>query len=114
MDSLSSIMVVKALDGLSTRAVATAENIANASTPGYRPLRVTFEQALKAAASSGPDAIRALTPEISRETGGAPTELRVDLELVEATATAGRYGALIDLLGRQMQLHSLAVSGGRR
>jgi flagellar basal-body rod protein FlgB len=108
---ITSALIVKALDGLSARAVATAENIANANSPGFRPLRVTFEDALAAAARGGEGSIRAVQP----RTVGAPTAepVRIDLELATASATALRYSALTELLGRQMQIESLAITGDR-
>lgn len=111
MTEITSALIVKALDGLSARAVATAENIANANSPGFRPLRVTFEDALAAAAGGGEGSIRAVRP----RTAGALTAepVRIDLELATASATALRYSALTELLGRQMQIESLAITGDR-
>ena len=111
MTEITSALIVKALDGLSARAVATAENIANANSPGFRPLRVTFEGALAAAARGGEGSVRAVQP----RTAGAPTgdPVRIDLELATASATALRYSALTELLGRQMQIESLAITGDR-
>lgn len=104
-------LIVKALDGLSARQLATAENIANAGSPGFRPLRVTFEQALAAAAPRGEAAIRAVAPRIE---GAAPGEpVRVDLELATASQTALRYAALSELLSRRMQLEAIAVTGNQ-
>jgi flagellar basal-body rod protein FlgB len=111
MDSISAIVALKALDGLEARSIVTAENIANGGTAGYRPLQVTFEQALKAAAGRGVAALEAVTPKI--ELNSAHPALRLDLEMATAASTAGRYGALIELLSRQMQLSAIAVSGGR-
>lgn len=112
MDSLSSGIMIKALDGLSARATVTAQNIANAGTAGYRPVRLSFEHALAEAALKGADAVRAVTPEIERipstEYG---SELRLDLELATAATTASRYAALADLLNRQMQIDALALAG---
>lgn len=105
MDS-SAILMIKALDGLSARAMATAENIANAGTPGYRPVRVSFEAALAEAATRGPEAVGAVQPAFTQETA----DLRLDMEAADASATATRYAALIEVLGRQMQIEALAVS----
>lgn len=110
MTEITSTLIVKALDGLVARQVATAENIANASSPGFRPLRVTFEQAL-ADAHGRPGAIAAVRPHI--EIAPAGEAVRVDLELATAQATAGRYAALAELLSRQMQIHAIAVTGGQ-
>ena len=111
MEAMSTILLLRALDGLSARAEATAQNVANSATPGYRPLRVSFEQALAAAAPGGADAAAAVRPRLEQDSSGEG--LRLDLELVTASSTAARYSALVDLLGRQMQLHGLSVTGNR-
>jgi flagellar basal-body rod protein FlgB len=115
MDEISALLMTKALDGLAMRATAVSQNIANANSPAYRPLRVRFEDRLREAAAKGPEAIRAAQPEyISAlpETGGGST-LRLDLEMATASQTALRYAALIDILNRQVQVTRLAVRGGQ-
>ncbi len=112
MDPISAHIIVKALDGLAMRANVTAENIANAGTPGYRPLRLTFEDALAAAANEGTDAIDSVEPQVERvPVGTEESELRLDTELATASATSLRYTALVDLLNRQLQVETLAVKG---
>ena len=113
MDPLSSVLITKALDGLSLRYMATAENIANANSLSYRPVRVSFEDALRAAASQGPAAARNVQPRIAQEAPGVTGEARLDLELATASETAMRYAALIDLLGRQMQISHTVIRGGQ-
>jgi flagellar basal-body rod protein FlgB len=111
MAEITSSLIVKALDGLTARSVATAENIANAGSPGFRPLRVSFEQALAAAAPRGEAAIRAVQPRIE----GAPAgeTLRLDLELATASSTALRYAALTEMLSRQMRIEAIAITGAQ-
>jgi flagellar basal-body rod protein FlgB len=114
MDPITSILIAKALDGLHARQKVTAENIANAGTPGYRPLAVSFEANLKAAAGKDAAAIAAVEPRTYLASDAPiPGEQRLDLEIATAAQTSMRYGALIDLLGRQMALHRAVVSGGR-
>ena len=114
MDAISATLALKAMDGLLMRQTATAENIANAQTPGYRPLRVTFEEALSAAARNGADAVDAVRPQMVRaEPDPMGSGLRVDLELATSAATTGRYGALVEVMNRQLQISALAASGGR-
>lgn len=108
MNSLSSIIALKALDGLSRRAVITAENIANAGTANYRPQRVSFEQALAAAANKGAQAVRAVQPSIEPS---VEPEVRLDLEMSTASSTQMRYAALIEVLNRQAELRTLAIKG---
>ena len=110
MTEITSSLIVRALDGLSARSAATAENIANAGTPNFRPLRVTFEEALTAAARDGRP-MASVQPQIAAAAEGE--SVRLDLELATASSTALRYSALTELLGRQMQIHSIAISGGQ-
>lgn len=114
MDAISSVLIAKALDGLSMRQMFSAQNIANANTEGYKPVSVSFENNLKLAASQGMDSIENVTPKVqySKNTQGS-AEMRLDLELAVASQTAMRYGALIDILGRQMSLARTVVNGGQ-
>ena len=115
MDEISAALIMKMLDGLSLRYQFTAQNIANANSPGYRPVRVSFEESLKAAAPKGIRAIEDTRP-MTQYAAGQPdsSEARLDLELASASQTAMRYRALLEVLGRQMALHRALVSQGAR
>jgi flagellar basal-body rod protein FlgB len=114
MDSGITLLMVKALDGLAARAVVTADNIANAGTANYSPLKLTFEEALKDAAGKGGDAVQKVKPRVERTIAGTTDgELRLDLQLATASTTALRYAALIEVLSRQMQIGALAITGNR-
>lgn len=114
MDPKVSSVISKALDGLSLRQTATAQNIANANSPNYRPLRVSFEAELRAASAKGPIAVRDLALQAMRaDPLPGNKSLRLDLELAEASETALRYGALIDVLGRQLNLQRTIIRGGQ-
>ena len=110
MDRISAALLTKALDGLELRGKAIAENIANASTPAYRPVRVSFERALKDAAAHGVAAIDRVEPKLETELG-VGDGLRLDLEVASAAQTAQRYGAVADILNRELQLDGLAITG---
>lgn len=115
MDSLSPVLIAKALDGLSMRYQATAQNIANGNTPAYRPIAVQFEDALAAAAKQGSiAAVDRVTPRlVDAPVPKFADEMRIDLELATATQTAGRYAALLNLLGRQFGVEEAALRGGQ-
>jgi flagellar basal-body rod protein FlgB len=114
MDATSPVLINKALDALSMRYLATAENIANSNSAKFRPVRVNFEDSLKAAAALGPDAVRAVQPRLEQlEAAAGSAQLRLDLELATASETAMRYAALLDLLGRQMQISRTVIRGGQ-
>lgn len=114
MDPKVSAVVNKALDGLMLRQSATAQNIANANTAGYRPLRVSFESELKSASAKGPIAIRELAfraVQLPSANGG--NDKRLDLEMATASETSLRYGALIDVLSREINLTRTIIRGGQ-
>ncbi|WP_379549944.1 flagellar basal body rod protein FlgB [Erythrobacter sp. W53] len=114
MSEVSQILTIKAMDALALRQSAIAENIANSGSQNYALKSVDFEAELRRAAESGPDAIRKFVAKI--ETSGpmqSGDEIRLDLEMQSASATAMRYAALSDLLNRQMQLARTAVRGGQ-
>jgi flagellar basal-body rod protein FlgB len=114
MESVSATLILKALDSLSLRATVTAQNIANANSPKYQPMRVSFEDMLKDAVPRGISAIRAVQPQILPALDQTGTgAMRLDLELATASATAGRYGALVEILNRQLQIDAVALSGTR-
>lgn len=115
MDQLTTILLTKALDGLALRSAAISQNIANANSPGYEPVRVSFESELAAAAGNGADAVRDVQARIVHEPQDDTTEgVRLDLELADASRTALRYNALTDILNRHVQLTRLGIQGGRR
>lgn len=110
MNVTSTALMMKALDGLSLRQEAIAQNVANAGTAGYRPVQVSFESALRAAADQGPAAVSAVAPRLEAAPfPGVGEALRLDLELASASETALRYSALVDLIGRQLQLARTAI-----
>jgi flagellar basal-body rod protein FlgB len=114
MDALSALLISKALDGLAMRASAISQNISNANSPGYQPLRVSFEDELRGAVETGPDAVREVQPRFVRAIDAdGNAELRIDLEMANASETALRYSALVDVLSRQMQISRLVVRGGQ-
>lgn len=77
LDSVTSVALTSALDGLTTRQSAIADNIANADTPGYTAKEVSFESALAASVNAGSGAVTPTT--------------------TSSTATAGSNGNNVDL-----------------
>ena len=110
MSGFTSILALKALDGLTARAEAVSQNIASANTPGYRSLKVSFEQALVEAAANGPDAVEAMQPKIETDLSAAKDAgVRLDLEMATISMTAARHAALVQILSMQMQQYRTAM-----
>lgn len=106
-------LVRMALDGVSLRQLATANNIANANTPGYAPLRVDFESELEAAMRAAGPGRGGPTPAVTRDAGpGAKVQL--DLEAAQMAQDVLHYQALLRALRGQMDLLQTAINEGRR
>ena len=114
MSEVSQLLAIKVMDALVMRQAAIAENIANSGSATHVMKAVDFEATLRDAAASGPDAIRNFSAEL-RSSGPkiSGDDIRIDLEMQSASATAIRYAALSDILGRQMQLARAAIRGGQ-
>jgi flagellar basal-body rod protein FlgB len=90
-ESVTSVALGSALDGLTLRQNTIANNIANINTPNYHAKRVQFEDALAASVSAG-DGQAAATVTTSQE----PTQLNgnnvnLDTETLSNVDTVLRY-----------------------
>lgn len=125
-------LISAALDGLALRQRVISENIANVSTPGYKAAKVTFEDALRAAArrrdpsdrtsnseAMDPTARSAdLSPRIFRPTGSTRrldgNTVDIDQEMVELAETNIRFNALAQLATARFRALHTIVTDGRR
>lgn len=113
-----------ALDAASLRHQAIANNIANANTPGYMPLRVNFEEQLAAfrQATSGSDAelknsmqgVKAFVEHDVTAAGGGAANVMLDMEVVKLSQNVVHYQTLLRGLSKQMSIISAAINEGRR
>ena len=109
-----------ALDAASMRQTVGANNIANANTPGYTPLRVTFEDALRQAMQSsnvGDVSMSLPQPQVVADPAGpllGGASVRVDEEAALLTTNAIQYQALLRGLSGQMDVLQTAVNDGKR
>ncbi len=114
MEPLTSATLIKALDGLSLRMTAIAQNVANAGSPRYRPVHVSFEAALKRAATMSASAVDQVQPLVTHTRDNASrSDVRLDLELADSAMTKERYGAVAELLARELQIDDLVLAGAR-
>ena len=91
LDSVTSAALTSALNGLSQRQRAIADNIANVNTPGYHAQRVQFENALAASVRAG-DGITSASTSISEEpTRTNGNNVNLDTETLSNIDTVLRY-----------------------
>lgn len=116
MDAINPLTLAvtkQTLDLLTLRQAYIAQNIANASTPEYKPVRLEFESELRRVAQQGrPEALKDIAVELIEEQNNEG--VRVDMELAEATQSALRYSGMIEMLGRLFALQRLIVSNTGR
>lgn len=119
-------VMAKAMDGLSMRQKAIAENIANADTPHYKRFEVAYEGQLKRAISApgtfdvplaathplhfridGPQSLDEFEAVVGRS---SETTMRndgnnvdVDAEMTRLAQTSITYNAMADLMKRSME-----------
>lgn len=90
-DSVSSLALQSALNGLSMRQRAIANNVANINTPNYTAQRVSFEEELSRAVSKGNGAV---APSMSRSLEPVNLEgnnVNLDTETLSNIDTVLRY-----------------------
>ena len=85
-----------ALRATGARQTATAQNLANANTPGYRRVEVNFEDQLQAAFASGSDAGRQLDAFTPRMTVDPAAPQRADGSSVDVESTRTRQRGLLE------------------
>ena len=115
MESNVVTLVRLALDAASLRHQAIANNIANASSSLYAPLKVNFEEQLGFArsglgAAGVPNHVK---PFIEPE-GGPVTGVRLDMEMVKLAQNTVHYQSLLRALDKRGSILSAAISEGRR
>lgn len=104
--------VERALDGTTLRQKVTADNIANAMTPGYRAKRVDFEASLASALKAGRP--QEAGP-VVRDSGYAPridgNSVRIEDEVQEQMKTGLTYQALVEAANSKLGLLRTAIEG---
>jgi len=122
-DSITVSMARLALDAASMRHQAIANNIANANTAGYAPVRVDFESqmnAVRATLQQGgtvtPSMLQGVTPVLRRDVPPAEAGqgAALDMEIASLAQNTVQYQALLKALSKHMSILSAAVAEGKR
>ncbi|HZQ87353.1 MAG TPA: flagellar basal body protein [Acidimicrobiales bacterium] len=102
-----------ALNGLMARQSVIANNIANASTPGFKASQVSFEAALRQAMQAG--TAPATDPSVVSPTMAAPNQdgnnVNLEGETLSLAETELRYQAMVDAVNGQFQVLNTSIQG---
>jgi flagellar basal-body rod protein FlgB len=91
LESVTSRALESALDGLSMRQKAIANNIANINTPGYTAERVSFEDALAQSVANGNGSVSATMARSLEPTNENGNNVNLDTETLSNTTTVLQY-----------------------
>ena len=122
IESVTTAALSAALDAASRRQAVTAANIANASTEGYVPLRVSFEAQLADARTAveqrgwidqaALEQLRGVRDVAAQPAITGPVTL--DQEMTELARNAVQFQALLQGVSRHLSLMALAAADGRK
>jgi flagellar basal-body rod protein FlgB len=120
LDSITSSLISRALDVSVANHQAIAHNIANASTLGYQPLKLNFEEIMAemqdvlGTASDAAAAKAALSDiSLSFTPGDEGLGVQLDAEMVAMSINTTHYQALLSARSQWTSLMGLAIKGGR-
>ena len=109
MDAINT-MLKRVLDGTATQNRALANNIANATTPGYRRRDVDFVSQLKTAMESkDPNAVAQWKPKM--ETARREIPIRLETEFAAMAENQLLYQTSADVLSRRYSTLKSAIAG---
>lgn len=91
LDSVTALALSSALDGLAERQRTIANNIANVNTPGYRAVRVSFEDALATSVANRDGRVRARSAASLEPTKLNGNNVNLDTETLSNIDTVLRY-----------------------
>ena len=100
-DSVTNNALSSALDGLSARQRAIANNIANVNTPGYQAQRVSFEDALAESVKRGSGVVAPTTRESLDPTRIDGNNVNLDTETLSNIDTVLRFQFASQAIGGQ-------------
>ena len=110
-DSVSSVALQSALDGLSLRQRAIADNVANIQTPGYHAKKVSFEDALSKAVGHGSGAVQAQTARSLEPTRLDGNNVNLDEETLLNVDTNLRYQLATQAMSGEFSAMRTAIRG---
>jgi flagellar basal-body rod protein FlgB len=103
--------IERALDGVAEQQRTTAANIANASTPGYRAQRVSFQDSLLEAMNGGDDPRGSAITSSDANTPGDLTgnTVQLDAEVTNQQREGLQYQALAQAMTFKLGLWRTAI-----
>jgi flagellar basal-body rod protein FlgB len=102
-----------ALNGLMARQSVIANDIANASTPGFQASQVDFETALRHAMAAGaaPPMSAAVVSPTNAPANQDGNNVNLEAETLSLADTQLRYQAMVDAVNGQFHILNISIQG---
>ncbi len=120
VDSTTSTLLALALDATQMRQQAIAQNIANANTPGFKPLSVRFEAQMASARATlagggklAPAQLSQLRPALI-VSGNDNETVALDDQVAQLAGNALHHQVLLKALNKHFALMGLSMNEGKR
>jgi flagellar basal-body rod protein FlgB len=105
-------VVFKAMQGLTARQKAIADNVANVETPGFQATKVDFESSLRNAIDGGdPASATFLTAKSNEANGPNQNNVNLDTETVSSIDTNLRYQTMVEAMNAKFRLLKTSMEG---
>lgn len=120
VDNNTVALLSLALDATTMRQQAIAQNIANANTPGYQRIGVSFEDRIETLAQAvrqgqAPSLASLASYQPQFEPAGAAGEaVALDTEMASLSENTLRHQALLKALNKHLALIGTAINEGKR
>lgn len=123
VSDVTSAALERALAGEAARQRATADNLANLDTPGYRPRGVAFEDQLRAALTAqddpeGMERVEGVQPHAGVATSGPLRRdgngVDLEAEMVQLSESQLHYAAVTKLLAHKFQMLKTVATEGEK
>jgi flagellar basal-body rod protein FlgB len=109
---LATSAVYQAMQGLWAEEQATANNVANINTPGYKAQDVDFESSLAQAIANGdPSQMQITTTPSTAPPDQAGNNVSLSTEMVDQQKAGMQFQTMVDAMNAKFQLLSVAING---
>jgi flagellar basal-body rod protein FlgB len=118
-NSLTSRLVMLALDGAMARHTAIAMNVANAGVEGYQPVMARFDQMVEqlrgqTVTESTFSSVKSATANQPLVPDSQATQVQIDTEMAKLAQNQLQYQALLTAKSKLSSVVRMAISEGRK
>ena len=109
---LATSAIYQSMQGLWAQEQASANNLANVNTPGYKAENVNFESSLAQAIANGdPAQMQVTTTQSTAPADQTGNNVQMGTEMVDEQKASMQFQTMVDAMNAKFQLLSSAING---